>query len=672
MARVVSDYDPEEAILEPGAYDLEDEALPEPVPDPRIIDLTARTDRSRRKGTRDPKKVYALVLHQMACCFNPRNPLERFLTVGAHFAITNDGRILRLHPVSALLWASNHFNPGSVAVEFAGNFPDVRGTWWKGAEYGRNRPTPPQIDGGRHLVRYLMRTMGLTHILAHRQSSGTRENDPGPDIWYHVGQWAVDTLGLNDGGPGFKVGTGNPIPAQWRTWARPPVTPEIDAALAAESPDTELAHDVWHQEDETSSPEYIRWVQRSLNEVMGLRLPVDGVAGPATRSAVGSFQARQGLPVTAIIGTDTEDALKLAHSGSGFRSRRARRRAGRSESEVGEGGEEEQPDQALRVIARPFVLAQIAVGERDPYKLTDRVFYLRHKELQGRRISPGETALKTEWLSILRDVVQPALASAGLSTTVPPVPARVGDRVVADALQIARREVSGMPGTTIEQLVQQWRQSICREIPWPILLAFIKYESGGNFGDATHGTEKNGWTSPEFYELGLFQTPAGLHGRCTGRHWRSCAIEPPGEENPRNPSPWARNCARIGADPAQWTNPTTQVRVGLLDLEDGAIALRRDFPELFPSPGSDWDLRMAVLYRFSRGGGYARSFLSGYRRELAAMPEAHRWNFLRDKTVTATVTVKGKRVTVRRDFKGENVEEKMALAGKLGYVPRTA
>ena len=105
-------------------------------------------------------------------------------------------------------------------------------------------------------------------------------------------------------------------------------------------------------------------------------------------------------------------------------------------------------------------------------------------ELQGRRISPGETALKTEWLSILRDVVRPALASAGLSTTVPPVPARVGDRVVADALQIARREVSGMPGTTIEQLVQQWRQSICREIPWPILLAFIKYESGGDFGDA--------------------------------------------------------------------------------------------------------------------------------------------------------------------------------------------
>ena len=76
--------------------------------------------------------MYALVLHQMACCFEPKDPLKRFLTVGAHFAITDDGRILQLHPVSALLWASNGFNPRSVAVEFAGNFPNTRGTWWQG------------------------------------------------------------------------------------------------------------------------------------------------------------------------------------------------------------------------------------------------------------------------------------------------------------------------------------------------------------------------------------------------------------------------------------------------------------------------------------------------------------------------------------------------------------
>lgn len=212
-----------------------------------VIDLTASADKSQRKGTRDPKTVYALVLHQMACCFAPADPLKRFLTVGAHFAITNDGRILQLHPVSVLLWASNGFNERSVAVEFAGNFPSTSGRWWEGEKFGKNRPTAAQVTAGRQLIRHLMRTMGLTHVLAHRQSSGTRENDPGPDIWFDVGQWAVNTLGLKDGGPAFRIGTGNPIPEEWRTWGsrRPAVTPEMELEHELAMPETELAHDVW-------------------------------------------------------------------------------------------------------------------------------------------------------------------------------------------------------------------------------------------------------------------------------------------------------------------------------------------------------------------------------------------------------------------------------------------
>lgn len=319
MARVMSGYQEQEG-LDGSTYELEDGV----VPDPGIIDLTARSDRSHRKGRRDSKTVYALVLHQMACCFSPRKPLERFLSIVSHFAITNDGRILQLHPISALLWASNGFNARSVAVEFAGNFPDTRGRWWKGDEYGRNRPTPAQINGGRYLVRYLIRTMGLTHVLAHRQSSGTRENDPGPDIWYNVGQWAVDTLGLQDGGPGFKIGTGNPIPNEWRTLSQLPVVPEIGATLETESPDTEIAHDVWQREDDARSPEYLRWVQRALNDVLGLRLPLNGGDGPPTRSAVRGFQARYGLPITGIVGTDTEDALKAALRRTRLRRAKAR------------------------------------------------------------------------------------------------------------------------------------------------------------------------------------------------------------------------------------------------------------------------------------------------------------------------------------------------------------
>jgi len=192
-----------------------------------IIDLTAQSDKSIRKGARDMKKVHALVLHQMACCFQRKDPLRGFLHLKAHFAILPDGRILKIHPVEQLIWSSNGFNSGSVAVEFAGNFPNVKGKWWEGDKFGRNRVTPAQIEAGRRLIRHLVRTMGLRTVLAHRQSSASRENDPGPDIWYGVGQWAVDNLGLKDGGPGFKVGDGNPILDAWRTWgrARPAAAP---------------------------------------------------------------------------------------------------------------------------------------------------------------------------------------------------------------------------------------------------------------------------------------------------------------------------------------------------------------------------------------------------------------------------------------------------------------
>ncbi|CAN7506911.1 N-acetylmuramoyl-L-alanine amidase [Variovorax sp. LjRoot130] len=209
--------------------------------DCKIIDLTAQSDRSVRKGTRDPKSVYALVLHQMACCFRRRDPMRSYLRIKAHFAILPEGQILQLHPVSALIWASHGFNSKSVAVEFAGNFPNVKGRWWKGETYGRDRVTPAQLEAGRCLVRHLKRTMGLRVVLAHRQSSNMRENDPGPDVWYHVGQWAVDNLGLSDGGAGFKVGTGHPIPDAWRTWGR---------AGGAARPAPELEFEFAEHEDE--------------------------------------------------------------------------------------------------------------------------------------------------------------------------------------------------------------------------------------------------------------------------------------------------------------------------------------------------------------------------------------------------------------------------------------
>jgi len=183
----------------------------------RIEDRTAFAPKKKRKNLKRGH-VYALVLHQMA--FSRGNDVKKYDSVTAHFIITPDGKITQLHPISAYLYASNGFNKHSVAVEFAGNFRNVNGKCWKPENYGCHRLTSAQIEAGRYLVRYLQNTIGLTHILAHRQSSGSRTNDPGPEIWYHIGQWSIENLGLKDGGAGFKIADGSPIPDSWRTWGR--------------------------------------------------------------------------------------------------------------------------------------------------------------------------------------------------------------------------------------------------------------------------------------------------------------------------------------------------------------------------------------------------------------------------------------------------------------------
>lgn len=58
--------------------------------------------------------------------------------------------------------------------------------------------------------------------------------------------------------------------------------------------------------------EHVKWVQRSLNQILGLRLTVDGVNGPKTRSAVRMFQSRRGLTVDGIVGPRTEAAIRQA------------------------------------------------------------------------------------------------------------------------------------------------------------------------------------------------------------------------------------------------------------------------------------------------------------------------------------------------------------------------
>lgn len=60
--------------------------------------------------------------------------------------------------------------------------------------------------------------------------------------------------------------------------------------------------------------EYVRWLQSALNQIRGLRLPIDGVMAPETRSALRAFQQDKGLPADGIAGPETKEALRAARA----------------------------------------------------------------------------------------------------------------------------------------------------------------------------------------------------------------------------------------------------------------------------------------------------------------------------------------------------------------------
>lgn len=78
----------------------------------------------------------------------------------------------------------------------------------------------------------------------------------------------------------------------------------------------ELEEFEWEDEVNRKSREYIRWIQESLNKILGLRLTTDGVMGAQTRSAIRSFQQRQGLTVDGNVGLKTEAVIKAALAGT--------------------------------------------------------------------------------------------------------------------------------------------------------------------------------------------------------------------------------------------------------------------------------------------------------------------------------------------------------------------
>ncbi len=185
-----------------------------------IIDRTAETAGTTRTRNDPPKQIYSrhdrqsldqvrgAFLHQ-TYFFNP-NPSRYDHTI-AHFVILRRGDVLQVRPLTAGL--NSVSNGRAVDIEFEGRYPSLRQIrHLRRTDAPVPHPTLPQLLAGRALLRHLRDTQGIAHVWGHRQASRMeRDNCPGPQLWYNVGEWAVRNLGLTS------TGLRESIPVAWRT-----------------------------------------------------------------------------------------------------------------------------------------------------------------------------------------------------------------------------------------------------------------------------------------------------------------------------------------------------------------------------------------------------------------------------------------------------------------------
>jgi len=206
-------------------------AMPPRTQPPRLVDrraFAAQAHGPKREWKvygRPWSKVTGVCLHQTACVLGERD--ERWDSVGAHVGITASGKIEWLHGFDRVVAAANGFNAQTVSIEVDGRFEGVEGdpsTLWDDpstpVREAATTFTPAQVAAVKDAVRWIVAEVAahggqVKVLVAHRQSSGQRRSDPGSAIWRRAALPLIAELGLHDGGHGFKIDDGYPIPEAW-------------------------------------------------------------------------------------------------------------------------------------------------------------------------------------------------------------------------------------------------------------------------------------------------------------------------------------------------------------------------------------------------------------------------------------------------------------------------
>lgn len=203
------------------------------VPPAKLIDRRMQAGLAGRDKDMGPRPITAVkgpCLHQTACNLSASKDLARCDRVGAHFVVYPDGTVFWLHDVTRKIIHGNEWNSQTYGIEIDGLFAGVEGdpetVWDDPSTPYREKAgsvTIEQVRATCQLIRWqhycIARDGGQeTVIVAHRQSSGSRRNDPGSKAWQSIALPMLQELKLSDGGKGFVLAGkdgGYPIPQEW-------------------------------------------------------------------------------------------------------------------------------------------------------------------------------------------------------------------------------------------------------------------------------------------------------------------------------------------------------------------------------------------------------------------------------------------------------------------------
>ena len=202
-------------------------ALPKPAKKWRI--------RNGQVVSRDMSTVDGVVLHQTAVWYGVSKRQVREAGGDEHKALHNRGLKIACHAIAfggdkadldcahavitnPLQWYVNHgsrLNKKSLGLEIEGKYPGLM-------KHSDERVPDHVIKAACDALRFLVeegRKQGapIKYVWAHRQSSPTRRDDPGEEIWQRVAlDYGVKVLGLETQ-PQKTWGKGSPIPVEWES-----------------------------------------------------------------------------------------------------------------------------------------------------------------------------------------------------------------------------------------------------------------------------------------------------------------------------------------------------------------------------------------------------------------------------------------------------------------------